>query len=200
LGLILTLLFIGSVFVIAGLVAGSIIGGLVGGLMAFITPVLTVIFAFLAIIAGVVLGFWLLMRFSVAIPVFLLEGRGVVDSLARSGFLTKGHRWRLLVSMLVIGLVVYVIYFLFNLPFGISSIFQSARGIVPLSLRVGSSVATAVSLSLVGSLFAIAIALIYYDVRIRKEAFDLEAMMAALGQPAVAPAPPTAPLPPQQAL
>lgn len=196
LGLILIFLFIGFVFVFAGAMAGAIVGGIVGVALNFITPVLGVIFIFLAVIAGFAFGFWLLMRFCISIPVFLLEGRGVFDSLARSGSLTKGHRWRIFVVTIVMILIVYVIRLLLSLPFTIPVLIQMGRGVIPLWQQVGGSIAGAISGMLVGALVTIAIVLIYYDVRIRKEAFDLQAMMAALGQPAIAPPPPSAPPPP----
>jgi hypothetical protein len=198
-GLILIILFVAFVFVFSGLLAGAIVGGTVGGLLGLITPILTAVFVMLALIAGLVLGFWLLMRFSVSIPVYLLEGRGVFDSLARSGALTKGHRWRILVATLVMTLIVFVIRILFEWPFTFPQLFHPRRVLIPLWQHIGASLAGAVSGTLVGSLIWIAIVLIYYDVRIRKEAFDLEAMMTALGPPAVPAAGPSAPPPSQQA-
>jgi hypothetical protein len=50
-------------------------------------------------------------------------------------------------------------------------------------------VATFVSECLVGPLATIAFSLVYYDQRVRREAFDLELMMTTLDVPAVA-APP----------
>jgi hypothetical protein len=192
LGLSLILLIVTIIFVSAGLLAGLIVGGLVGGLLALITPILTAVFVFLALIAGIVLSFWLVMRFSVAIPVLLLEGRGVFDSIGRSGILTKGHRWRILAATLVMAFLTFVIRFLFEWPFALQGFFHPQRTLIPLWQQVGSSVMGAISGTLVGSLGMITIVLIYYDVRIRKEAFDLQAMMAAIAQPPSAPAPPTA--------
>jgi hypothetical protein len=52
-----------------------------------------------------------------------------------------------------------------------------------------SAVMTFISQSLVGPLATIAFSLVYYDERVRKEAFDLQLMMATLdgAQPAAAP-------------
>jgi hypothetical protein len=200
LGLTLILLFIGIVFLVAGFTVGTIVGALVGGLLAFVTPILTIVFVFLAMVAGASLGFWLLMRFSISIPAYLLEGRGVFDSLARSGVLTKGHRWRIFVVAVVMLLIVFVIRFLIAMPIQIAGGIQTSPGLVPLWQIVGRSIAGAISGTLAGSLLTISIVLIYYDVRIRKEAYDLEAMMAALGQPTIAPAPPQPAPPPARAL
>jgi hypothetical protein len=196
LGLILVLIFIGIVFVIAGLLAGSVVGGMLAGALTFVSPILAIVFVFLAVIAGFVLGFWLVMRFAISIPAFLLEGRGVFDSLARSGVLTKGHRWRIFLATLVMTAIVLVIRLLFALPITIVAGIRTTPGLVPLWQYIAQSISAALSGTLVGSLFTISIVLIYYDLRIRKEAFDLEAMMAALGQPNIAPVPPTPPPPP----
>ncbi len=200
LGLILILLFILFLVLLAGTLAGSVVGGVLAAALSLINPILAIVFVFIAVLAGIVLGFWLLMRFAVSIPVFLLEKRGVFDSLSRSGDLTKGHRWRIFVATLVMTLIVFVISVLFALPFTIAGGIRTTPGLVPLWQYSGQSIAGAISGTLVGSLLTIAIVLIYYDVRIRKEAFDLEAMLSALGQPAVVTAPPSAPPPPQQAL
>jgi hypothetical protein len=50
-------------------------------------------------------------------------------------------------------------------------------------IQIGQSVTAALAGIVAGPLFMITIALIYYDVRIRKEAFDLESMMNALKAP-----------------
>jgi hypothetical protein len=132
------------------------------------------------------------MRFAVSIPVFLLERVGVLDSLGRSGALTRGHRWRILGAVIIMYVVVYVVQLLFSGPFVVMTMIDAVKGLLPLWLRIGTSVAGAVASTLAGPLLMITLALIYYDVRIRKEAFDLEAMMAALGPstpPAAGPAP-----------
>jgi alkanesulfonate monooxygenase SsuD/methylene tetrahydromethanopterin reductase-like flavin-dependent oxidoreductase (luciferase family) len=56
----------------------------------------------------------------------------------------------------------------------------AVKGLLPVWIQAGQSVTAALAGTVAGPLFMITIALIYYDVRIRKEAFDLEAMMNAL--------------------
>ncbi len=55
--------------------------------------------------------------------------------------------------------------------------------------RVASLVATFLSSCLVGPLATIAFALVYYDERVRKEAFDLQLMMTTIDAPALQVAP-----------
>lgn len=200
LGLILMLVFIGFIFVFAGLMMGAFLGVLLSSGLMLVAPaalkvlasVLVALLVFACLIGGAILALWLLMRFAVSIPVFLLERVGVLDSLGRSGALTRGHRWRILGAVIIMYVVVYVVQLLFSGPFVVMTMIDAVKGLLPLWLRIGTSVAGAVASTLAGPLLMITLALIYYDVRIRKEAFDLEAMMAALGPstpPAAGPAP-----------
>jgi hypothetical protein len=100
--------------------------------------------------------------------------------MTRSGELTRGHRGRILGASIVMYIVVFVIQTLFVLPFSLMTLVYVAKGVLPLWIQIAQSVAGAVGGTIAGPLFMITIALIYYDVRIRKEAFDLETMMKAL--------------------
>jgi Ni/Fe-hydrogenase subunit HybB-like protein len=70
---------------------------------------------------------------------------------------------------------------------GVHSIFALQR--VAAEWQVASLVATFVSECLVGPLATIAFSLVYYDERVRKEAFDLQLMMSTLDAPALQSAP-----------
>jgi len=56
---------------------------------------------------------------------------------------------------------------------------------VAVGWRVASRVATFISGCLVGPLATMAFSLVYYDERVRKEAFDLQLMMETLDAPAL---------------
>jgi hypothetical protein len=182
-GLILLLALIAFVFIFGVFVAVALVGGIASVALAVISPVLSVIVIVLLGLAGCVLVAWLLMRYAISIPVFLLERGGVLDSMTRSGTLTKGHRGKILVATIVMYIIAFVVQSLFVLPFTILAFLSAAKGLLPLWIQVGQSVTGALAGTVAGPLFMITIALIYYDMRIRKEAFDLESMMGAL-QPA----------------
>ncbi len=142
----------------------------------------------LAVIAP---GVILLIIWSLAVPVKVLENKGVFDSMSRSMELTKGDWGRIF----VIGLLILA------LKFGISSLLQwpvliaagfSLRGGVR-EFAVGWQVAVLLSgfvaTSLVGALAMIAFSIVYYDERVRKEAFDLQLMMTTLDASALPPSP-----------
>lgn len=200
-GLIFLLLLIAFGFLFAGMMGAGIIGALLGGGLAvvFKSPIVVAVVVLLAVFAGMFVGVGLMVRFSVSIPVFMLERTGVSDSLARSGTLTRDHRWRILGAIMVMYVVVYAVQFLFSAPFVIATfVTRAAKGVVPVWTQIGTAVAGAIGGTLAGPLLMITLALIYYDVRIRKEAFDLEAMMAALGPPGNAPTEPGPPPTPWQ--
>jgi len=145
----------------------------------------------LACIAFIVPGVLLAIRWSLAVPAKVLENKNVGDSMSRSSQLTQGNRGR-----------IFVVWFLFVvLSIGVSLLLQwpikLAAGVTGIGAmqniatewRVASLVATFFSECLVGPLATIAFSLIYYDERVRKEAFDLQLMMTTLDAPTLQGAP-----------
>jgi hypothetical protein len=140
-----------------------------------------------ACLALIVPGVILFIMWSLAIPVKILENRGALDSMSRSSDLTKGSRWRIFVIGFLIILLTIGVSMLLQWPIGIAAGINviAARGRQSLGAgwQVASLVATFVSQCLVGPLATIALSLVYYDQRVRKEAFDLQLMMTTLDAP-----------------
>ena len=159
--------------------------------VALLSPVVSVLFIFVIVLAGLVLGAWLLMRFAVSLPVLLVEDKGVVESMSRSGALTRGNRGRIFLALLVIWCIVLGVTAVFTMIPTAYTMFSVLRGgRIPLWAVVSNAILGGVAGTITGPFLAITLAVIYFDLRIRKEAFDLEALMAA---PAVASPPPEAP-------
>jgi hypothetical protein len=155
---------------ILGVIGVSLLVGLVAGL---------------ACIALIVPGILLLVQWSLAVPVKVLENRGATDAMSRSAELTKGNRWRIFVIWLLFFVLSIGVGLLLRWPLeaaaGVSSIIglQRSSG----GWQVALLVSTFISECLVGPLATIAFALVYYDERVRKEAFDLQLMMTTLDGP-----------------
>jgi uncharacterized membrane protein len=157
----------------------------------------------LSLKVGFFVGLWCLlfivpgilkaMEWSLAGPAKVLEDKSASDAMSRSSELTQGNRGR-----------IFVIWFLFVvLSIGVSMLFQwpieigaraGGRNIsslrnVAVGWQVASVIATFLSECLVGPLITIAFALVYYDERVRKEAFDLQLMMTTIDAPALQSAP-----------
>jgi hypothetical protein len=134
-----------------------------------------------AFLCLVIPGFYVLCRLSTCVPAALLEDMGPRSSLERSFTLTKNFAGRAFVIYLLYGIMLYAAMALFMFPF-LFAVGMSAKD--PNMLRmwmalthVGSFLAGV----LVGPFLTIATAVFYYDLRVRKEAFDLQFMMNPSG-------------------
>jgi len=139
----------------------------------------------LAVMGGLILliipGIYVACRLLICVPAALLEDLGPRSSLERSWGLTKDYAGRSFVINLLYFVLVYAAAFLFTLPFGVA-IALSAKN--PEALRLWSAlshVGEFIAEVLVSPILTIATAVFYYDLRVRKEAFDLQFMMNPTG-------------------
>lgn len=143
----------------------------------------------LLIIPGIILG----LMWALTIPVAVLEDTGLRDSVNRSAELTKGSRGRVFVIYVLFLVLLYALYFAWMVPvvvgIGLEARAHHSPG-APLWSQIAIPVGTFLSQCLAGPLMTIGFSLLYYDQRVRKEAFDLQHMMATLdAAPLEAPAP-----------
>jgi len=125
-------------------------------------------------------GIYMACRLCVCVPAALLENLGPRDSLERSFGLTKDNAGRAFLIGLLYVVVLYAALFLFDIPFGVAM--QSAAH-DPAMLRVWTAlmqVGNFIATVLVTPIFTIATSIFYFDLRVRKEAFDLQLMMDPL--------------------
>ncbi|HEX2931422.1 MAG TPA: hypothetical protein VHV54_16980 [Candidatus Binatia bacterium] len=148
------------------------------GLRCFWTLSLAEITATVRMLIGFLLFFipgilWML-SYALIVPVILVEGQKAIPSLRRSRDLLKGYRGKAFCVLLVI----IVLELILGAGAGmISNLFfntDSAGGAL-----LHSAVGNLVSI-LMTPLFVIATILLYYDMRIRKEGFDLEMLSRAI--------------------
>ncbi len=147
------------------------------------------IFAGIVGVAVVVLVFALIIavyvRYALAIQACVVEGLGPRASLRRSVLLSKGSRWRVV--------AIYVVFFLLALILSWALVGLATGAATFIHNRIAAAIpvylAGFIAGSLTGPLATIGISLLYYDERVRKEAFDLQLMMSSLD-----PIPPSQPL------
>ncbi len=132
---------------------------------------LAVAFGFCLLVVGaVIFGLW----FMLVSPVVILENNGAIASLKRSRELMRGN----LDKGFKLGLAVFLIGAVFQLAIGF------AVGMVPWPHPfLASFVGTVIPAVIVPVQLAPSV-LLYYDIRIRKEAFDLTRLAEQLGRPA----------------
>lgn len=133
----------------------------------------------LGILLLIIPGIMIAVRYALAIPAALLEDRTVSEALPRSSDLTQGHRWRIFLIFCLFFALMIVFSMVWQVP--VTLLGGTPRGEQPqtwvlVAMQVGNFLTTA----LVGPVMTIALAVVYYDQRVRKEAFDLEHMMQQL--------------------
>jgi hypothetical protein len=134
----------------------------------------------LLIVPGIILA----LMWALTIPVAVLEDKGLRDATSRSAELTKGNRGRIFMIYFLFMVLTYIVIMLWEIPI-LAAIGAFAHGQRPMTAfpvwtQIAFPVCTFLSQCLVGPLLTIALSLVYYDQRVRKEAFDLQLMMSTL--------------------
>lgn len=126
-------------------------------------------------------GVWFLLRSSVAIPVAVVEDLHSTDAIRRSIELTKGFTGRVLLILVLMIVINWVAAVVFQFPlFFVIAFYAAKGGQMPLWVTMLSRIGESAATILAGPLATIAFALLYFDLRVRKEAFDLKLMMDTL--------------------
>lgn len=179
LGLVLLLLLLGlrlGGVAFVGLVAIGFFAALGAGGAPLIAGLL------ILLVGIVLIGLFTVMalRYSLSIPALVIEGRGPGESIHRSIDLTSGRLGRVFLMVLCATLVTYAALVLFQGPFLAAALiagFDTSRGFW---LNLIGGVSGTIGTTLTTPFMIIGLALIYYDARIREEAFDLDLSLAAL--------------------
>lgn len=138
-------------------------------------------------IIGIPFAIYLGLGWSLTYQAIMIEGLRGRDAMRRSSFLVGGFRWRLLGISLLMSILVSI---LASVP---SAIVLGTVGAVSFArnpaggdtvLQVVNALVGAAAQALFGSLAWIAVTILYYELRVRKEAFDLEQRAADEGPPA----------------
>jgi hypothetical protein len=129
-------------------------------------------------VACFVPGIWLSVVWSVAIPVLILEGTGVFKALGRSFALTKIRFWLAFGVVWLSQLLVFVLGF----GLGVALVWAIASTDSPSAEVIAQSTANAVASIITTPFAAAAVVVLYFDLRIRGEAFDVQMMIARLDE------------------
>jgi hypothetical protein len=135
----------------------------------------------IAAIALLIPAVWLYVAWSVATPVLLLEDVRGTAGLRRSFRLVRGRWWPtagvLMMAFLLVGVAEFVVAgVLAVIPLAVDS---SSVLLAVLASTISSAVAAAVVQPLQGAITTI----LYFDLRVRKEGFDLSLLARRLGLP-----------------
>jgi hypothetical protein len=140
--------------------------------------------AFVAVILYFAVQVFMLVSFFVALPALVLEpGVNAASALGRAWSLATGNRWRMVGVLVVFGVIIIVIMI------GVTVVSSLVIGFSarPTTTESGT-LAVLITTGVLGCLYVIAFTMayclqtvIYYDLRVRKEGFDLELLEASMG-------------------
>jgi hypothetical protein len=121
---------------------------------------------------------------SVAAPALLIEGVGPARALGRSRKLVAGRWWPTAAVLIVASIMVSVVSGAFQALFtGLASLSSHPSVVAAVALLTLSS---AVSTIIAQPFHSAVSTILYYDLRVRHEGFDLHLLAEQLGLPAVA--------------
>jgi hypothetical protein len=146
-------------------------------ILVLVSLVVGVGFLFL-IIPGIIL----FCRTALAVPVSMLENSKSIRSIERSMELTKHYAVQVFVIFIMVWIVTSLVTAIFQFPL-LFFVFNAARTHQHLSFGILflQHLASFVSQVLAAPIGTIAFSLMYYNLRVRKEAFDIQHLMASLG-------------------
>jgi hypothetical protein len=139
----------------------------------------------LIIIAGflvlIVPGLYLICRIPLATAAAMIEDLGPSDAIRRSFTLTKDFAGRSALIYMLSAALSYGVGLMFQFPFFILVAVTAKQSHLMLLWTVLGQVGGFLGGILIAPVHTIGFALFYYDQRVRKEAFDLQMMMQAIG-------------------
>ncbi len=154
---------------------GRIMGIIFGYLGAIILSSLVQV---LGIMCCIVPGMFFFTWFILTAPVCVLEGVGGTKAMGRSYELSRGHRWRIL----GLGCLAFLVTQMLGGSTNAFGHFVLPLLVENLMIRflIQQAIDNVLSL-LLAPYWGVAWVLLYYDLRIRKEAFDLEVLAKSMG-------------------
>jgi hypothetical protein len=148
---------------------------------------LTLLLLIAGLIAFVIPMFYIMCRLSVAIPSAVLENLGPAASIRRSFALTRNFAGRAFMIFLLYIAMVFGIMAVFQFPFAMLLVMNAKQPQLVIVWTTLMQLGNFLGGTLVAPVSTISTVLFYYDLRVRKEAFDLQMMMQAIGSDPVPP-------------
>ncbi len=144
-------------------------------LIAALVAIGAVPVAVLLVVASIGWVFYAFVKMALGVPALVLEDLSPVQALRRSWHLTRGTFWRLVLLYLVVIIASAILAGLVEGPVGFTA--GAAGSLSAISAQTLAGGVAGVSTS---PFIVIAMTLVYYDIRIRREAFNIEMLAQSL--------------------
>ncbi len=134
-------------------------------------------------------GIWVAVAWSVVYPVVLVEDVRGRRALGRSRRLVRGRWWASFAVLLLGFLLAFIVGAIFGFVFGVLSAVNESLGFLIVTSTVANLLASVVTTPFQAALVTV----LYFDLRVRKEGFDLQLLAQRIGVPRPAEGFPTQP-------
>jgi hypothetical protein len=155
-----------------------------GSILALIgVTLLTTLLSIGGLLLCIVPGVILYVAWSIAVPALLVERCGIRESMRRSWRLTAGSRWRVFGILLLMQIIASFVAQIIASPFAVVGLlvdglnFTAGSGI-PVAVLVLSAIGGVVASTITLPFTAGVVALLYIDLRMRREGLDLQLAQA----------------------
>jgi hypothetical protein len=149
-----------------------------------LVPLLIVYILWIVIFAiGFVLliipGVWIGVKLAMVFPAVVFERKGPFGAIGRSWTLTRGNWWRTFGTLVV----VFLITFVMQLVLGglVGGVLGSFDNVSDLTAAIVLTLVNLLTLLLTYPLWAAVTSVVYYDLRVRNEGFDLQLLAQGMG-------------------
>jgi hypothetical protein len=132
------------------------------------------------ILAACCWTFYIYIKYSMSVAACMAEKLTAREALKRSRFLTKRAKRRIFLVFLLMGIIALALNYAFTAPSEYYSLEHNGR--LTVSWAIWEYLGGFLAGTLAGPISTIAITLVYYDQRVRKEAFDLQFMLESLNE------------------
>jgi hypothetical protein len=177
---------IGRAFSFAWHRLGSLVGASFLVMLAVLGMAITII--------GIPAAIYFAVTWVFMLQVIMLEGCGARDALSHSLSLVKNGWWRVLGIILLFYVIIMGIYMVLYIPVFIGTMVWTISGAItgameqaavqpPIWLMLMTMIVALVFTAVGTPIFAIGTTLLYFDLRVRKEGYDLGGMASELGLP-----------------
>jgi hypothetical protein len=145
-------------------------------IVAYIVMVIILVPAFIALIIP---GIWISVKLSMTFPALVCEKAGPFKSIGRSWELTKDNWWRVFGTLLV----VFILMFVITLALGgvLGAVLLSSDSMGELAFAVLTTLIGLLIAAITYPLIAAVVTVMYYDLRVRNEGFDLQLLARGVG-------------------
>lgn len=164
-------------------------------------PLLLCYIVFIIIVSiGMILliipGIWLATKLSMSFAALVFERKGPLSALGRSWKLTRDNFWRVFGTLLVVAIIAIVFQLVVG---GIVGGILGGTNASELAAAIVTTILNVLLLAVTYPLWAAVVSVVYYDLRVRNEGFDLQLLAQGVGaDPSRFETAPERPAPPQQ--